>query len=353
MHASRQPSNKRTTGRQRRTKVNISEVAQLAEVSIATVSRVVNGSQNVAPELAERVNKAVAELGFRPNAAAQGLASGRTKTLGVLVPDLANPYFGHVLKGITAAANVSSYRTIVADSNERPDEEESLARELFFQVDGLVLCSPRMSGDALKRMTDEFGDRLVLVNRRAPRDAVSSVSIDAGAGMRALSELLVSHGHQRIGFLAGPESSRSNLDRWEAVRGVFGENAIFVPCGSTIEAGYRAVDEALKHQPTALMAFNDLVAIGSLGRLRELGISVPGELSVTGFDDVPAAAHLDPALTTVATDTLRLGTLAWELLERQLSSEGATTVSSVVPRLVERASVGAPVGDQTTTSVAS
>ncbi|CAN5760434.1 N/A [soil metagenome] len=318
-------------------RVTVSTVAAAAGVSTATVSRVMNGSTTVAPDMVQRVRAAAAELGYRPNAAAQGLARGRTGTLSVLVPDLANPYFHDVLKGVTAAAGRSGYRMLVADSEEDPDDELGLSHELLRQTDGLILCSPRMPRHDLLTLADD-SHAVVCANRLAADIDLPAVTIDAHAGMTSLCHHLARLGHRRVVYLSGPERSWSNQERRRALdrAAAFGLDAVAVACGATMADGHAAVDAALDHDPTAIVAFNDIVAFGALARLRERGVDVPAQVSIAGFDDIPFAAYAAPAITTVRNPKELLGRRSWLLLARVLAGERGLDPEVLPPQLVER-----------------
>jgi len=321
--------------------VTISSVAEASGVSVATVSRVMNGSPTVAPQLAERVRESAARLGYRPNASAQGLARGRTGMIGVLLPDLANPYFHEVMKGLTAEAVADGYHTLVAASDEVAEEEMGLAHELLRQTDGLVLCSSRMPRGDLMEVLDA-GRPVVSVNRQVSGLALPAVTVDSRRGMLAVCGQLARQGHQRVTYLSGPGLSWSNRERRRALSEstAFGLTPSTVACGSTMDDGYRATDAALEHHPTAIIAFNDIVAFGALARLRECGIAVPDEVSIAGFDDIAFAAYASPALTTVRNPKEQLGRHAWRMLVRLLNGERGLEPQVLVPELVVRDSTG-------------
>lgn len=323
--------------------VTIAEVADAARVSTATVSRVMNGSTAVRPALTERVLEVAAQLGYRPSALAQGLARGRTGTVGVLVPDLANPYFHGVMSGFAHEAGQRGYRMLVATSNEAAGDEVGLADELLRQVDGLLLCSSRMSRSDLQHVLDR-GRPIVAANRQMPGLALPAVCVDSYAGTMEMVSHLLRLGHRRIVYLAGPELSWSNAERERALTQSlsFGLDVVRVPSGATMDDGYRVIEGALEHDPTAVLAFNDIVAFGALARLRELGVEVPTDLSIAGFDDIAFAAYAAPGLTTVRNPTEQLGRASWRALARLLQGERGLAPETLPPELVERGSTGTP-----------
>lgn len=283
---------------------------------------------------------AVEELGYRPNPAAQGLLRGASHTIAVVVPDLSNPYFAEVLKGVTEAAAERQYRTLVADTNEDAEQELDAAHELVRWVDGIVLCSPRMPTARLRRLVDS-APRMVLVNRVLPHGPAPAVTVDFASGMRAICRHLADLGHREVAYLSGPHAAWSETQRHRVLRraAADGSHVHEIPCGSSSTAGYAAVDEALAVRPTALIAFSDYVALGALARLDELGVAVPDEVSLVGFDDLPFGELVRPRLTTVSVVTRHLGRFA---LEQLLNTGPSSAVSTIPATLVVRESTAAP-----------
>lgn len=324
-------------------RATIRQVAREAGVSIATVSRVFNGLSTVDAMLAERVRAAAVRLDYRPNAIAQALTRGRTSTVGVVVPDLANPYFNQILKHMAAGAAGDGYRLLVADSNLTVDEELPLCRELLRQVDGLILVSARMHPPDVRQLLAERRP-VVWLNRLIRGLDFPAVVVDSYRAMRALREHLESLGHRRGAYLAGPVLSWSQRQRWRALKqpSEDGLRTMSVPAGNTMDEGYAAVDRALESEPTVLLCFNDLVAFGALARLAELGIRVPGELSVTGFDDIPFAPFVSPPLTTTASPAAEVGRSSWDLFASARADPTLTKVVWFSPDVIQRKSTAPP-----------
>ena len=327
-------------------RITIAHVAEAAGVSRATVSRVMNGLETVDPEIGRRVREAAERLNYTPSTVARSLAMGRTQTVAIVVPDLANPMFQETLRGLSRAAAKADYRVLVADSIENPDEEVILAREARRRCDALVLVSPRMDSAVLGELLPELAP-VVLVNRESPVRGVPSLAVDYGAGIRAIVAELRRLGHRRIAYLAGPDGSYGNRARLDALHHLLEPDSpeiVEVPCGAMFEDGYRARDTVLATGATAAVCFNDLVALGLLGALHEAGVDVPGRLSVTGFDDIPFARFASPALTTASVPQTQLGEQAWARLWSVLCDEEPEHDVTVTPRLEVRASAGpAPV----------
>jgi LacI family transcriptional regulator len=320
------------TAAERPRKVTIADVAQAAGASVSTVSRVLNGVDTVDPVLAERVRQAIGSLGYRPNAAAQGLARGRSGTVGVLVPDLANPYFHDTLKAVSQVARAAGQRVLVMDSGEDPHEERDLAEDLIRHSDGMLLCSPRMPRADLAALARR-GHPMVVANRLVMGLGLRSLTVDFFRGVTALCGHLAQLGHRDVAYLAGPGPSWANAERVRALTaaGDFGLRIRSIPCGSTTEEGYEAAPAALEAGVTAVMAYNDFVALGALARFSDLGVRVPGDLSLTGFDDIGIARYTSPPLTTVAVPRDRLGTLAGEALLRLMQDGEPEDEPEAVP----------------------
>ncbi|MFC5827612.1 LacI family DNA-binding transcriptional regulator [Nonomuraea insulae] len=311
--------------------MTITDVGVAARVSPSTVSRVLNGTAKVDPALADRVHQAVRELGYRPNLAAQGLARGEWGTIGVMLPDLANPYFPDVLKAVTAVARANGRRVMVMESDEDPTVEQDLVTELMRCCDGLLLCSPRMDRAQLVDLVGH-GHPMVLVNRIAPGLAAPSISVDFYAGMTLICGHLAQLGHREVVYLSGPEASWANGERVRALNAAeaFGMKVTVLPCGSTTRDGNEAAPRALESGATAIVTYNDLVAQGALTRLRQQGVDVPKEVSVVGFDDLSLDWFGLATLTTVSTPRDELGRRAGEMLEL-LMTEGHDTEPRYLP----------------------
>lgn len=322
-------------------KITIQSVADLAGVSIATVSRVLSGNENVREDFIDKVRDAAAKLNYTPSASAQGLAKGRNFTVGVLIPDLSNPYFPDVVKGIHNLATPSNYRLLIADSDGSPEDEISIIRDMLRQVDGIILVSPRMSIDDLKSL-ENAQSPVVLINRMEPGVGLPSVGVDNFSAMSELIGHLASLGHKRIAFLSGPKESWQQRERARAVLHAsnFGISVEEIPTGGSIAAGVQALDLAMQAKPTAAICFNDLVALGVLSRAAELGIRVPEELSVTGFDDIEFSSFSNPPLTTIRSPQIALGEMAWKILEDQLSGKPGNHQPLMSAEVVIRSSTG-------------
>jgi LacI family transcriptional regulator, galactose operon repressor len=294
--------------------VTIRDVAAAAGVSQSTVSRALSMPEVVNPVTRARVEAAARALGYQPNRAARGLITGRTGNLGLIVPDLANPLFAAVVKGVQAAARAADYSVFIADTDEEAAAEPGLLRALSKQVDGIVLCSPRTSDDELTAVGPDTP--VVLMNRRVA--GWPGVTVDNADGMRQAVEHLAALGHRRVAYVAGPRSSWSNAQREQGLRATADATGVeLVHLGNfppRFEGGVAAADLAVASGATAVVAYNDIVALGLLSRLGARGIAVPARISVLGCDDIPMSAMTHPALTTVSVPQHEAGRAAVALL---------------------------------------
>jgi LacI family transcriptional regulator, galactose operon repressor len=323
--------------------VTIKDVARVAGVSPSTVCRALSSPELVRAETRERVQRSAAELGYSPNRAARGLITGRTGNLGLIVPDLGNPFFPGVVKGIQARAREADYAVFLADTDEDPAAEVQLVRTLAKQVDGIVLCSPRMGERELRDVAAQTP--LVMLNRRVGR--IPAVSFANGDGMRQAVTHLTALGHRRIAYVAGPRASWSNRERVRGLRtAVTAAGAELIEIGPVqpqFDGGVAAADPVLAAGVTAVVAYNDVIALGLLSRFTARGIAVPGRISLLGFDDIPLAAMVHPSLTTVGLPMEPLGRAGVDLLIGLLQDPTRhTTRRELGTQLMVRASTGPP-----------
>lgn len=296
----------------------VRDVAALAGVSISTVSRALSAPGMVSETTRERVEEAAKKLDYRPNPTARGLRVGRTTTLGLLVPDLENPFFASITKAVQSRARTSGYAVLIADSDEDASQELELVSMLAAQVDGLVLASPRSSDVSLLAAVD--GLPTVLLNREV--DGLASLAVDNVGGVRQSLGHLKALGHRTVAAVSGPAGSWSGAERRRGLEVAGSELGVeVVDVGHfrpTFAGGVAAADLVVASGATAVLTYNDLQALGLVDRLRQRGLEVPRDLSVVGFDDVSVATLVSPALTTVQIPLAALGRGAVDLLVEQL-----------------------------------
>jgi LacI family transcriptional regulator len=320
----------------------IRDVARLAGVSQSSVSRALAAPDRVRPGTRERVQRAVAQLGYHPSRIARGLSTGRTGTIGLVVPDIANPFFPGIVKAAQRRARDFGLSVLLADSDEDPGTEMDLVRMLTKQVDGFVLCAPRAADDELRSVRDDIP--VVLLNRRVGQ--LPSIIFDNADGVRQALAHLAALGHRRVAYVAGPRTSWVNRERLRAVRTVAaGMDLEVVEAGNVspdFEGGVAVADLVLAASVTSVIAYNDMIGLGLINRFGARGVRVPDDVSIVGFDDIPTSALVSPALTTVSQPKDRCGRAGVDLLVDLLNERerpGAAR-TSLPTRLIVRASTG-------------
>ncbi len=329
---------------ERSKRVTIYSIAQECGVSASTVSRAFTRPDIVNDDVRERIHAVAKRLGYQPNKAARGLATGRAGMVGLLVPDITNPFFPPLVRAIQQAASVQDWSVLLLDADEVADEETELVEQVRAQVDGLIVASPR-SPDA--DLEDTLGDLPAVVVNRVVAGR-PSVVCDNSAALTAAGQHLHQLGHRRFALLRGPEASWAARQRAEAIRGwALAAGVELVELGdfaASYEGGREAAPALLGSDATAAFAFDDLMACGVLAGLAEAGRSVPDDHSLVGCDDVLLAQTVTPSLTTVTAPVGELGTTAIELLHAAMRGEDARQVR-LDGTLTLRASTGAvPAG---------
>jgi LacI family transcriptional regulator len=333
-----------------RGRATIRDIADLAGVSIATVSRVLNDRPDVAPETRESVLQVVRAHGFSTNRGARGLSSGRTGMIGLTLPLVADAYFGPMLSGAAEALYESDMRIVLCPTLHKHDREVSLLERLMRgTTDGAILMLPEESADEL-RMLQRQGFPFVVVDpREQPPDGIPCVAAMHAAGAKAATEHLLELGHRRIGALAGTEGWYATDERLLGFRAALAGKGILLDPDLVVYSDWRtprgteAAEQllSLPDPPTAIFGFNDNVAIGVLNAARERGLSVPGDLSVVGFDDTAQASIVTPQLTSVSQPLAEMGRMGVSLLIRILEGQRVDALRmELSTKLVIRESTG-------------
>jgi LacI family transcriptional regulator len=306
----------------------MTDVARVADVSIATVSHVVNGTRFVSPERVGRVHAAMRELDYTPDATARSLRVGRTETIGLVVPDNSNPFFAELARWIEDAGFEAGYTTILANSNERPNRERRYVETLLAKrIDGLIITPTLESDDeALVASLKKARVPVVIMDRDVSLPMVDVVLYDDAAGAGDVARHLLELGHTTFACIGGPAGVPE--ERIEGLRSAVQEAGIEIPVANIVAgdhhfAGGREATAALlaDAEPfTALFAANDLMAAGAIRTLAEHGLAVPDDVSVVGFDDAPIAEMVSPPLTTVRQPLREMADAAVSLLLARVSS---------------------------------
>jgi LacI family transcriptional regulator len=315
-----------------RAEPTIRDVARSAGVSTATVSRVISGSVAARPQTRDRVLAAVQQLGYRPSAVARSLKLRTTRTLGLVVTDIQNPYYPEIVRAVEDSALERNLAVLLCNAADDPAREEAYLDLLVARrVDGIIVASSGLQ----ERHGAWLSSRavpVVLINWAAPDLALPAILGDNRAGGRLATEHLITLGHRRIGHLTAPPRNAAAGERLAGVRdavaaaGIDAGDLIVVEADGHVAGGEAGARELLRLAPdiTAIVCYNDLTAIGAVRALRGRGIRVPGDISVVGYDDIPLSAWVDPPLTTVAQRTHEMGRWAVRRLEELIAAVGET-----------------------------
>jgi LacI family transcriptional regulator len=326
--------------------VVIREVARLAGVSLGTVSRVINGHPTVAPDIRKRVQAAIDKLGFRPNRVARSLRSQRSHTFGLVIPDVTNPFFAELVKSLDQSASASGYNIILGNAEESPAVEKRYIQMLADrQVDGMLVV-PSVGTRTLKADRDV---KMVLIDRALPNHHV--VLSDHHGGAKQAVAHLIGLGHSQIACIAGPQNLTVAVERWAGYRETMmqlGASAAALKSSWTefanfdYSSAYDAARRLLtkKPRPTALFASSDQQAIGALRAAADLGLHVPADLSVVGFDDIPLSDLVSPRLTTVRQAVTDLSRVAVHTLIKLHKGESISTIQRIATEIRIRDSSG-------------
>jgi len=330
----------------------IQDVASRAGVSITTVSRVLNDTgYPMRPETKRRVLEAIEALDFRPNPLARGLLGKATRTIGLIIPDISNPYYPLLSRGVEDTASEHGYTVIFCNTDRKLAKLRNYLEVLREkQADGIIFAGGGMDAEGDPLPLQEIESPVVLVGRH--RLPFPSVQVDNIGAAHTATTHLIELGHRRIAFVGGPNALSSARDRLKGYRRAM-EQAGIRPDESLIregdfgsESGYRAALSLIQEgspRPTALFAANDQMALGAMAAAFDLGVRVPDELALVGFDDTPAGRYVRPSLTTVSLPTYEMGATAAQLLLKMLAGETITGAIGLPAHLVVRQSSGEPV----------
>ncbi|MBI3731539.1 MAG: LacI family DNA-binding transcriptional regulator [Burkholderiales bacterium] len=298
----------------------IRDIARLAKVSTATVSRTLNGDAKVKPETALRITNIAAQLRFVPSNAARSLITRKTETIGVLLPDLHGEFFSELIRGIDQAARGKAFHLLVSSSHGDVYEAEAAIKSMAGRVDGLLVMSPHLNSEFL---TSKLPLRLptVLMNTRIADSKLPSFIVDNYGGSYSMMRHLVRQGHKQIAMIAGPEK---NFEAQERLRGYRDALKEFLPKSKeqiwlgdfTEESGWKVGAQviSMRSRPDAIFAANDMMAIGCLSTLTDAGLKVPDDIALVGYDDIPTSRFISPPLTTVRVRISEMGSLAFQSL---------------------------------------
>ncbi len=325
---------------------SIKDIARIARVSHPTVSRALQNSPLVNAETAEKIRRIAKESGYRASAVARGLVTRRTRTIGLVVTTVSDPFTSEVVTGIEQTANDHGYCVYLADSNADPDREKKIVQSFAEQrVDGIIVTSSRV-GALYLPLLSEMMVPIVLVNDQHPGAFVHSVMICNQEGTKAVTDHLAGLGHRRIAYIGDQFGYQSDTERFAGYREALEAERIpiypelVVRGNGKPEAAMRAMDQllALSDPPTAVCCYNDMTALGAMRSIRVHGLHVPEDISVAGFDDLFIASYTDPPLTTVRQPMRRMGQLATENLLKLMSGQESVVKIKIKAELFVRES---------------
>lgn len=329
--------------------VTIKDVAREAGVSVATVSRVLNGSGPVSEQTGQRIREVAGRLRYVPHGGARSLITRKTQTLGVLLPDLYGEFFSEVIRGMDETAQQRGFHLLITRGCADKHGIATAIRAMRGRVDGVVAMSPDLDADSL---LDIPANLPVVLLCSLPRGhALDSLTIDNRRGARDMVRHLLALGHRRIAIIKGAPRNHDASERLRGYRdalreaGIASDRSLEPEGGFTEAGGYAAALRLVnvKPRPTAVFAANDSMAIGALSALRESGLRVPEDMAVTGFDDIPLARYMDTPLSTVSVPIRALGARAVEILLHGITHKNShsRTRERIATQLVIRRSCGA------------
>jgi LacI family transcriptional regulator len=315
-----------------RKRVTLREVARTAGVHISTVSRALdpNSRHLINAEIVSRIVRITQDLDYRPNAAAYSLKTNRTRTIGVIIPDITNAIFPPIIRGVEDSLAAGGYLAILGNTDGAHERERDLVDTFLARgVDGLILASVEREDDAVERATAE-NTPVVTVNRQVDRENVSSVAHDETEGIRRVLTHLASLGHRKVAMIAGPQTSSTGARRYAAfqqfraqLRLEVDDRLVAFAAAYNEASGEQGVEEliAVGGEFTAIVCGNDRLAVGAIAALARLNLKCPGDISVTGYNDMSMVDRIDPPLTTVRIQQYRMGREAGAMLQRMIAGQ--------------------------------
>ncbi|HHB90231.1 MAG TPA: LacI family transcriptional regulator [Anaerolineae bacterium] len=330
-------------------RVSIKDIAQLAGVSHSTVSRALQGTGRMSEETRERILTIAEELGYTPDALAQSLVRGRTKTVGVVVTTIADPFVAGIIDGIEQVAGDAGYTVILGASHMDPEREMAVVENLRQRrVDAVIVTASRVGSHYTEHL-QRFGVPIVLVNNMVEGEYLYAIACDQREGARCATRHLLELGHKRIAYVGSPFREHSSQERQQGYEDALHEAGVTPdpslistpPLTQDVAVGRRAFQELWPQRPTAIFAYNDLTAIGIMLAAREMRVRIPQDISLVGFDDIEVTEYVTPPLTTVHQPRQAMGRAAMEMALGLLHDERVQN-QRLACRLVVRASTQAP-----------
>ena len=310
--------------------VTIKDVAEYAETSVATVSHVINDTRYVSSELERKVKEAMEELNYRPNRLARSLKTNQTRSFGLLISDITNPHFCHLVKGVEDIASEQNYRVVISNTNENAEKQAAYADLLLEEaVDAMIVAPVIGADDSIKEInTNDLS--LVLVDRTVNQINANAVLSDNIDGARKATEHLINQGHEKIGIVLGLKGLTTTQERLKGYKEALENHKIpFIEKNiaygkSRTKRAEKAIKSLLTspNRPTALFSTSNLMTIGAMNAIKQVGMECPKDISVVGFDDFKWASAFKPALTTVEQNPYKMGCIAARLALEGIEEDG-------------------------------
>lgn len=332
-------------------KPTISDVAAAAGVHASTVSRALDPEKRsrISDPQIKKILDAAKQLGYTPSSVAMSMRTGRTRNVGFVIHDINDPIYPPILRGLEDALGGHGYMVFVGNSHHDPETEFSLLQRMLSRVvDGVILATTKLIDPALDFL-QKNNTPVVSVIRHPEKPVISSVVNDCFEGMRQISQLVFDYGHRDVVFIGGPEGASTSRHRLNGFMSAAESNSISVSSANTtfvsrlgIDQGYEAASNILRRQqrPTALVCNNDMIALGAVKACRDVGLSCPNDVSITGFNGLRLSEFTDPALTTVEVKFREIGFLAGlELLRKMTDDTGECSCKIIAPNLIVRSSL--------------
>ncbi|WP_227765482.1 LacI family DNA-binding transcriptional regulator [Zhaonella formicivorans] len=321
--------------------MDIKQIAEKAGVSIATVSRAINQPHLVRPSTREKVLKIVREMNYAPNPIAQGLLTGRTNTIALVVPTLRNPYFGQLAEGAESVLAGNGYNLTISSSYESISRQESIIENILKRrVDGLILAGSGAFQEGYEKALNKIKIPIAAIEYIPGQDTFNCIYVDDITGVRMAIEHLIHQGHKRIGVIPGNPKMLVTIRRLKAIKNILAEYDLeldkkLICHGSydSLESGRLAMTEILAAEkvPTAVFAFNDIMAIGAMKCAQDRGLKIPEDVAIVGFDDIPMSEYTTPGLTTLRAPNFQIGKTAATILLEQINNPTAPIRKVLLP----------------------
>ncbi|MBA8758766.1 catabolite control protein A [Staphylococcus coagulans] len=321
--------------------VTIYDVAREARVSMATVSRVVNGNQNVKPETRDKVNEVIKRLNYRPNAVARGLASKRTTTVGVIIPDISNIYYSQLARGLEDIATMYKYHTIISNSDNDPDKEKEIFNNLLSkQVDGIIFLGGTLTED-IKEQISRASIPVVVSGTNGKDDGIASVNIDFVKASEEVTEKLVQSGATKFAFVGGGYSKKAQEDAYDGLKKVLEKHNLSVDQhllyvgNETYKDGLRAFEKLSEYRPDVVLSISDEQAIGIVHAALDHGLEVPKDIQVVSFNNTRLVEMVRPQLSSVIQPLYDIGAVGMRLLTKYMNNEEIEDHNVILPHKIQ------------------